>query len=193
MRKVKIDKDTPIEAIRLSKKTYTLLHDSGYKTVNDIVAVSHEKLTSIPGFSDACLAEVHEHLDDLRYGPLPKDHIPSVMGYVKSWKNDSEREIMLRVLNGTPVKDIANECLIPENHIREKIKKVMMYRQALYEDRYIAAYRKYHFTCEDFCELFGVEPYVYRYLSLINSRQKGTEPAKNAQNDPDIQCLISEK
>ena len=95
--------------------------------------------------------------------------------------------------SGVSLKSIAATIRIPEDRIRAKIKKVMMYRPALYEDRYIDIYRKYNFTCEDFCKLFSTEPYVYYYLSMINPKQKRTEPAKNAQSDPDIQRLISEK
>lgn len=193
MRKIKIDPDTPIEAISLSKKTYNLLHAHGYKTVKDVMDASHGELTAIQGLNNIRLSELYEHLDDLRYGPLQKDPVPSIMDYVKSWKNDCEREAMLYKLNGASTKSITSTIGIPESRIKEKIKKVMMYRPALYEDRYIDIYKKYHFTCNNFCELFSTEPYVYRYLFMTSPKQKGTEPAKNAQSDPDIQRLISEK
>lgn len=193
MRKIKIDPDTPIEAISLSKKTYNLLHAHGYKTVKDIMDASHGELTAIHGLNNTRMSELYEHLADLRYGPLQKDPVPSVMDYVESWKNDCTRKVMLHKLNGIPMKSIAAIVGIPESRIREKIRKVLMYRPALYEDRYIDIYRKYNFTCEDFCKLFGVEPYVYYYLSMISPKQKGKEPAKNAQSDPNVQHLISEK
>ena len=193
MRKIKIDPNTPIEAISLSKKTYNLLHAHGYQTVKDVMDASHGELAAIQGLNNTRLSELYEHLDDLRYGPLRKDPIPSVMDYVESWKNDCERETMLCKLNGVSLKSIAATIGIPESRIREKIRKVLIYRPALYEDRYIDIYRKYNFTCEDFCKLFGTEPYVYHYLSMINSKQRGTEPAQNAKSDPDVQHLISEK
>lgn len=193
MKDIAISPDTPIEAIRFPRKIYTILHRCGHKTVEDIQNASCEELKSIPGIGDNALLSVNAYLNCLRYGPLQADPVPSVMEYVKSWKNDCERKAMLHKLNGIPIKSIAATIGIPESRIREKIRKVLMYRPALYENRYIDIYRKYNFTCEDFCKLFGVEPYVYHYLSMINPKQRGTEPAQNAKSDSDIQRLISEK
>lgn len=193
MKDIIISPDMPIEAIRFPRKIYTILHRCGYKTVGDIQNTSCEELKSIPGIGDNTLLSVKAYLNCLRYGPLQADPVPSVMEYVKSWKNDCERKAMLQKLNGASMKSITATIGIPEDRTRAKIKKVLMYRPNLHEDRYVDAYRKYHFTCEYFCKLFGVEPYVYRYLSMINSKQRGTEPAKNAQSDPDVRHLISEK
>ena len=107
----------------------------------------------------------------------------SVIDYLKQ-KNDRKAVITLKRLNGRTLEDVGTEYNLTRERIRQIVDSVLLHHPNLYEDRYAYWYKKYNFNKEDFCLLFNVEGYVYRYLWTL--WEKGSLPIAEIQNDSNV-------
>lgn len=94
----------------------------------------------------------------------PEDYI-RVNEYIKSLdKTDTKNQIILEILNGDNVKNVAEKFQYTKQGILTLLKRELK-KAILYEDKYYSyIFRKYKWDKSEFCEIFGESNLIFYYL-----------------------------
>jgi len=191
--------DIPIEELGLSSRSYRPLTESGYLFASQIAALSKSQLSSIKNIGVSSIKEIQELMDSIAV-EMPSSFIPhdydtfkkstppqnamSLIDFVKAIPDEKKRQMFQMRLQGLSLEEIAGQVSPPitRERVRQVCAKIVTRkRKTLVEDKYIGIYEKYHFTLEDFSNIFNEEATTYNYLAICSKR--GKLPLTDLVND----------
>ncbi|WP_413486534.1 hypothetical protein [Brochothrix thermosphacta] len=98
-------------------------------------------------------------------------NIPTVREYIQN--NKRLFEITNRRLLGYTLEMIGEEESVTRERIRQKGKRELnkLPIEEIYEYRFLKYYKKYELTEEEFCRIFSLDNYQYRFIDLYNKKE----------------------
>lgn len=102
------------------------------------------------------------------FGSTIKIKKPSILEYISSLKNDSWQQAVLGRVQGKTLEEIGTTMGITRERVRQIVAKILRQKPNVWENDYLEFIQEYTFSKKVFIDVFGVDSYVYEYVSLIN-------------------------